>query len=80
MSKTGNCKTFDDAADGYCRGEGVATIILKRLEDALADHDPILAVIVGTNTNHSAESDSITRPHAGAQKIIFDKLSSPEVY
>ncbi|TVY85230.1 putative sterigmatocystin biosynthesis polyketide synthase [Lachnellula suecica] len=74
LSKTGNCKTFDDAADGYCRGEGVATIILKRLEDALADNDPILAVIVGTNTNHSAESDSITRPHAGAQKIIFDKL------
>lgn len=74
LSKTGNCKTFDDAADGYCRGEGVATIILKRLEDALADNDPILAVIVGTNTNHSAESDSITRPHAGAQKTIFDKL------
>jgi acyl transferase domain-containing protein len=74
LSKTGNCKTFDDGADGYCRGEGVATIILKRLEDALADNDPILAVIVGTNTNHSAESDSITRPHAGAQMIIFDKL------
>jgi iterative type I PKS product template protein len=74
LSKTGNCKTFDDGADGYCRGEGVATIIIKRLEDALADNDPILAVIVGTCTNHSAESDSITRPHAGAQRILFDKL------
>lgn len=74
LSRTGNCKTFDDEADGYCRGEGVATIILKRLEDAVADKDPILGLILGANTNHSAESESITRPHSGAQRAIFTKI------
>ncbi|KAH8200904.1 hypothetical protein TruAng_004913 [Truncatella angustata] len=74
LSRTGNCKTFDDEADGYCRGEGVGTIILKRLDDAVADEDPILGVILGAYTNHSAESESITRPHVGAQKDIFRKI------
>jgi 3-oxoacyl-(acyl-carrier-protein) synthase len=76
LSRTGNCKTFDDGADGYCRGEGVATVILKRLEDAIADKDPIQAVISGGYTNHSAESESITRPLVAAQKDIFRKVMS----
>ena len=74
LSKTGNCKTFDDAADGYCRADGVVTIILKRLEDAIADNDPIQGVILGAFTNHSAEAVSMTRPHAGAQAYLFNKL------
>ncbi|OQU98243.1 polyketide product template domain-containing protein isoform 1 [Cladophialophora immunda] len=74
LSKTGNCKTFDDAADGYCRGDGAGTVILKRLEDAEADNDPILAVILGTGTNHSADAVSITHPHAGAQEYLFKKV------
>ncbi|KAK3987345.1 hypothetical protein QBC44DRAFT_344021 [Cladorrhinum sp. PSN332] len=76
LSRTGNCKTFDDGADGYCRGEGVGTLIIKRLDDALADKDPVLGVILGAYTNHSAESESITRPHAGAQRAIFKKILS----
>ncbi len=67
LSRTGNCKAFDDNADGYCRAEGVGTVFIKRLEDALADSDPILAVILDTKTNHSAMSESMTRPHVGAQ-------------
>ncbi|KAH8432989.1 polyketide synthase alb1 [Aspergillus melleus] len=74
LSRTGNCKTFDDGADGYCRGEGVGTVILKRLEDAVADKDPIHGLILGTYTNHSAEAESITRPHVGAQRDIFQKI------
>ncbi|RDW58256.1 hypothetical protein BP6252_13667 [Coleophoma cylindrospora] len=74
LSRTGNCKTFDDGADGYCRGEGIGTVILKRLDDAVADKDPILGVILGAYTNHSAESESITRPHVGAQRAIFSKI------
>ncbi|KAM3080825.1 hypothetical protein ACMFMF_002740 [Clarireedia jacksonii] len=74
LSRTGNCKTFDDEADGYCRGEAVGSVVLKRLEDALADNDPIQAVILGAHTNHSAEAVSITRPHAGAQAEIFGKV------
>ena len=74
LSKTGSCKTFDNDADGYCRGDGVATVILKRLDDAIADRDPILGVIRGTATNHSAEAVSITHPHVGAQEFLFSKI------
>ena len=74
LSRTGNCKTFDDSADGYCRGEAVGTVIIKRLDDAIADQDPILGLILGASTNHSAESESITRPHVGAQRAVFRKI------
>jgi len=74
LSKTGSCKTYDDGADGYCRGDGVVTLILKRLEDAVAEKDPILGVIAGIATNHSAEAVSITHPHVGAQKFLFKKV------
>ena len=66
LSRTGNCKPFDDAADGYCRAEAVCTVILKRLDDAIADNDPIHGIILGAYTNHSAEAESITRPHCDA--------------
>ncbi|KAJ5146426.1 uncharacterized protein N7515_000990 [Penicillium bovifimosum] len=74
LSRTGNCTTFDDGADGYCRSDGIGSIVLKRLEDAQADNDPIYGIIGGAYTNHSAEAVSITRPHVGAQSFIFDKL------
>ncbi|KAI6756980.1 hypothetical protein HG530_011578 [Fusarium avenaceum] len=74
LCKEGNCKTFDDLADGYCRAEGVGTVILKRLPDAIADGDPIFGVIRGAHTNHSAEAVSITRPLADAQEYLFKKL------
>jgi iterative type I PKS product template protein len=71
LSRTGNCKTFDDSADGYCRGEAVATLVLKRLDDAIVDKDPVQACILAIATNHSAEAASITRPHVGAQQDLF---------
>lgn len=74
LSETGNCKTFDESADGYCRGEGVATVVLKRLEDALEDGDPIQGLLLGAYTNHSAEAESITRPHVGAQKAVLERV------
>ncbi|PYH96131.1 conidial yellow pigment biosynthesis polyketide synthase [Aspergillus ellipticus CBS 707.79] len=74
LSRTGNCNTFDDGADGYCRADGIGSIVLKRLEDAEADNDPIIGIINGAYTNHSAEAVSITRPHVGAQSFIFNKL------
>ena len=74
LSRTGNCKTFDDGADGYCRGEGVGIVILKRLNDAQADNDPIHGCILAAVTNHSAEAESITRPHVGAQQALFSDV------
>ncbi|KAI9739232.1 MAG: Type I Iterative PKS [Cirrosporium novae-zelandiae] len=74
LSKTGSCKTWDSEADGYCRADGVGSIVLKRLEDAEADNDNILGVILSSATNHSAEAISITHPHAGAQSYLYDKV------
>ena len=67
LSKTGQCKVWDNSADGYCRADGVGSVVIKRLEDATVDNDNILAVISAGATNHSAEAISITHPHAGAQ-------------
>nr|P9WET3.1 RecName: Full=Non-reducing polyketide synthase Preu8; Short=NR-PKS Preu8 [Preussia isomera]UNY67718.1 polyketide synthase Preu8 [Preussia isomera] len=74
LSKTGGCKTYDNDADGYCRGDGCGTVILKRYEDAIADKDNILGCILGAATNHSAEAVSITHPHAGAQEFLYKKV------
>ena len=74
LSKTGPCATFDDGADGYCRGDGCASVIVKRLEDAIADKDNVLAVILGTATNHSADAISITHPHGPTQSILSSAI------
>ncbi|KAL1863855.1 Type I Iterative PKS [Diaporthe australafricana] len=76
LSKTGSCKTFDSSADGYCRGEGVGVIVLKRLSDAVANRDPILAVIRSSATNHSAKAVSITHPHIETQERLFHDVLS----
>ncbi|KAL3470932.1 hypothetical protein BJX99DRAFT_267158 [Aspergillus californicus] len=71
LSKTpGACKTWDVNADGYCRADGMGSIVMKRLEDAEADNDNILGIICAAATNHSAEAISITHPHAGAQAYL----------
>ena len=74
LSKTGQCKVWDKDADGYCRSDGVASVVIKRLEDAEADNDNILGVILGAATNHSAEAISITHPHVGAQKSNYQQV------
>ena len=74
LSKAGPCQTFDNDADGYCRGDGIGTVILKRIEDAEADQDNILGVILATATNHSANAISITHPHAGTQEVLYKKV------
>ena len=74
LSTKGNCNAFDDEADGYCRSDGVGSVILKRLEDAEADNDPVFGVVVGTNTNHCGQTDSITRPHEGDQSSVFKRI------
>ena len=77
LSKTPNaCKTWDCEADGYCRADGVCSLVMKRLEDAEADNDNIIGVILGAGTNHSANAVSITHPHAGAQAYLADQVLS----
>ncbi|KAI9727729.1 MAG: Non-reducing polyketide synthase PKS8-1 [Chrysothrix sp. TS-e1954] len=64
------CKTWDATADGYCRADGVGSLVLKRLEDAEADNDNVLGIVLGAGTNHSAQAVSITHPHAGHQAYL----------
>jgi acyl transferase domain-containing protein len=74
LSPTGGCKTWDEGADGYCRADGVGSVILKRLEDAEADNDNILGVILSAATDHSAEAVSITHPHDAAQAHLYTQV------
>ena len=59
-----------------CRGDGIGSIIIKRLEDAEADNDRILSVISAISTNHSSNAVSITHPHAPTQQELFTKVMS----
>ena len=76
LSPTGNCKTWDNEADGYCRADGVGAVVMKRLDDALVDNDNILGIVGAAATNHSAEAISITHPHSGAQSYLFRQVIS----
>lgn len=67
----GRCKTFDAAADGYGRGEGCGMIVLKRMSDALAAGDPILAVLRGSAVNHGGRSSGLTTPNKLAQEALL---------
>ncbi|MBE9169285.1 type I polyketide synthase [Pleurocapsales cyanobacterium LEGE 06147] len=80
LAPDGRCKTFDAAADGYGRGEGCALILLKRLSDAIADGDNILALIRGSAINHDGRSSGLTVPNGLAQqKVIRAALNNARV-
>lgn len=74
LSATGACKTYSDKADGYCRGEGVAVVVLKRLADAVRAKDVVLAVIAGAARNTNAGEGSITHPGAKAQEALYRRV------
>lgn len=71
ISKDGRSYSFDDRANGYGRGEGSATVILKRLDDALRDGDPIRAVIRETGVNQDGKTETITTPSGEAQEALI---------
>lgn len=71
LSATGLCRTFDEKADGYVRGEGCGVVILKRLSDAQAAGDNIIAVIRGSAVNHDGKSNGLTAPNGAAQEKVI---------
>ncbi|WP_163864662.1 type I polyketide synthase [Myxococcus eversor] len=77
LSVKGRCSTFDASADGFVRGEGCGMLALKRLSDAVADRDPILALLRGSATNHSGQSSGLTVPNGNAlAKVMRAALKS----
>ena len=71
LARDGRCKAFDDAADGYVRGEGCGVVVLKRLADARADGDRVLAVVRGSAVNTDGRTSGLTVPSGTAQQEVM---------
>lgn len=71
LSPTGQCKPFDAGADGYCRGEAVGAVYLKKLSSALEDGDVIYGVIAGTAVSQNRNTTPITVPNAPSLASLF---------
>lgn len=74
LSPEGQCKTFDDEANGIAMGEGVGVVLLKPLSAAIADGDPIQAVIRATGTNQDGKSNGITAPNLSSQETLIKSV------
>jgi acyl transferase domain-containing protein/enoyl-CoA hydratase/carnithine racemase/acyl carrier protein len=77
LSPAGQCKAFDDSADGIVVGEGVGAVVLKRLSDAEAAGDTIYGVILGSGINQDGKTNGITAPSIHSQveleRAVYDK-------
>ncbi len=71
LSPDGRCKTFDKAANGYVRGEGVGVIYLKPLKKAVSDNDHIYGIIKGSAVNHGGFANTLTSPNPNAQADLL---------
>ncbi|WP_341891916.1 SDR family NAD(P)-dependent oxidoreductase, partial [Variovorax sp. YR752] len=80
MAPDGRCKTFDASADGFGRGEGCSVLVMKRLADALADGDRVLAVVRGSAVNQDGHSTVLAAPNGLAQQaLIREALDNAQV-
>ena len=71
MAPDGRCKTFDSGANGYVRSEGAGVVVLKPLSRALADGDPVYAVIRGSAVNQDGRSNGLMAPNPLAQEAVL---------
>lgn len=71
LSSDGQCKVFDENANGYVRSEGGAVILLKRLSDAIKDKDPLFGIIRSVGLNQDGRSNGLTAPNGEAQIKLF---------
>uniref|UniRef100_A0A0B7KIC6 Uncharacterized protein n=1 Tax=Bionectria ochroleuca TaxID=29856 RepID=A0A0B7KIC6_BIOOC len=76
LSPTGQCKPFDANADGYCRGEAIGAVFLKKLSNAIADGDQIMGVISSTAINQNDNSTPIFVPNPKSLTEVFKKVIS----
>lgn len=74
LSPTGQTKPFDSNADGYCRGEGVGLVFLKKLSDALNAGNKVLGVISASAVNQCKNETYITVPHGPSQADLYARI------
>lgn len=74
LSSSGQCKPFCTHADGYCRGEGVAAVFLKKRSEAVADGDQIFGVIAGSAITQNQNCTPIFVPNASSLSNLFQKV------
>lgn len=74
ISPNGRSRAFDKDADGYARGEGSGILVLKRLDDALRDGDPVRAIIRGSGVNQDGWTQGITMPSGTAQEALIRRV------
>ncbi len=80
MAPDGRCKAFDASANGFVRAEGCGLVVLKRLSDAVADGDRVLAVIRGSAVNQDGRSSGLTAPNGPSQEaVVREALARAEV-
>ncbi|GAP88298.1 putative 6-methylsalicylic acid synthase [Rosellinia necatrix] len=73
LSADGKCRSFDDSASGYGRGEGTGIVVLKRLDNAIADGDQIHGILKGTAVCADGQTAGIMAPSAAAQCLVARK-------
>ncbi|KAL2810527.1 hypothetical protein BJX63DRAFT_434174 [Aspergillus granulosus] len=71
LSPTGACKPFDAKADGYCRGEGIAAVFVKKMSQAVADGDVILGCIPSTAVYQNENCTPIFVPNSPSLSTLF---------
>jgi acyl transferase domain-containing protein len=71
LSPDGKCYSFDERANGYARGEGIVSLVIKPLSTAIQDGDTIRALIRGTGVNSDGRTPGITQPSSEAQVALI---------
>ena len=74
LSKDGESKSFDERGDGYGRGEGCGVLLLKPLDQALRDNNPVLATVLATGTNQDGRTPGISMPNGEAQQALIEQV------
>lgn len=74
LSPDGKCFSFDHRANGYSRGEGVGTVIVKPLAAALRDGDTVRAIVRGTGSNQDGKTQGLSLPNPEAQEALIKQV------
>ncbi|KAL3429448.1 hypothetical protein BDV09DRAFT_200600 [Aspergillus tetrazonus] len=74
ISPTGQCKPFDSGADGYCRGDGIAYVFLKKLSTAVADGNTVLGTIRATGVNQNLNTTPLFVPNVPSLSTLFNEV------